>query len=350
MADVSDGEGPAEAQPREIEVRPLRARTERSAVDQGIRLGFGLVALVTEVVLQSLTGTESLTPGTRRIVDAGLGAGWGLARLGGRVTNVATVVTTPVVRAALHPPLLPHALHAGTALETLTVRWQADRVELAREASRTSAIAVPAAVDAVASTVDLDELVLTIVDRVDLDRIVAHVMRRVDLDTAVSQAVNELDLTPIISDALDRVDLQPIVDEVIGELDLAGVVAQVLEQLDLTTIVVDRVDLGEVVNRALDSLDLTALVMERVDLVGVADYVVDAIDLPGIVRESTGSIASETVRTVRIQAADADRVLARLVDRMTMRGHRQRRLNAPGNPESATAPREDPAAGGKPGE
>lgn len=333
MTDVSDGAGPAEAA-REIALRPLPPVMERTVVEQGLRLGFGLVAFVVELALQALTPAGPRGAPARTAVDATLGAGWGLARLGGHAANTVVVVGTPVARAVLRPPLVPPTLQAGTALESLTARWQADRAELAREATRTSAIAVPAVVDAVSSTVDLDQLVLSVVDRVDIDRIVQHVLVRMDLDGAVTQAVSELDLTPIIGDAVARVHLQPIVEAVIAELDLAEVVSKVLEQVDLTTLVIERVDLASVVNSALDDLDLTALVMERVDLVGVADYVVDAIDLPGIVRESTGSIAADTVQTVRLQAADADQLLARWVDRLTLRGGRARKVDAPGEPES----------------
>jgi hypothetical protein len=70
--------------------------------------------------------------------------------------------------------------------------------------------------------------------------------------------------------------------------------------------------------------------------VGVAEYVVDEIDLPEIIRDSTGSVASETVRTVRMQGVDADRTVARIVDRIMLR-RRQRRTDAPGAPLSEAA-------------
>ncbi len=326
---------------RQLVVRSEPLTVERTVVEQSLRVGFGVAALVTEAVLQALVPKSGRGVGASApaVVDAALGVSWGAARAGGRLAGLSMTLATPVVRVALDPPLVPHQLRPLAALDTLTGRWRDDRAELAREAVLTSKQIVPAVVDSVATTVDLDLLVATVVDRLDLDALVLHVLRRIDLDEVAGQAVSELDLTPILSEAVQRVDLQPIVTEVIDELDLAAVVSQVLREVDLTAIVTEQVDLGEVVNSALDDLDLTALVMQRVDLVTVADYVVDAIDLPGIVRDSTGSIASETVRAVRFQAVDGDRALSRMVDRFTLRGGRARKLDAPGNPESA-APEE----------
>ena len=278
--------------------------------------------------------TAAAPPTGRGAVDVALGASWEVARVTGRVAGLTTRVARPFLGALLDPPLVPHALKPGTALDGVATRWREDRADLTLEAVRLSRSAVPAVVDSVASTLDLDLVIGSVVDRLDLDRLVQHVLTRIDLDEVVDQAINELDLTPIITDAIRRVDLQPVVTDVIDQLDLAAVITLVLKEVDLTTIVTDQVDLGEVVNSALDDLDLTALVMQRVDLVGIADYVVDAIDLPGIVRESTGSIASDTVRTVRFQAVDADKTLSRLVDRFTLRGGRARKLDAPGEPEA----------------
>lgn len=83
-----------------------------------------------------------------------------------------------------------------------------------------------------------------------------------------------------------------------------------------------------VTGAALDQLDLTALVRERVDLdafvadvdvVAIAREVIDELDLPQIVRESTGSMASETVRGVRVRTVDADESVTRAVDRLLRR-------------------------------
>lgn len=77
-------------------------------------------------------------------------------------------------------------------------------------------------------------------------------------------------------------------------------------------------------DRLLDALvpAVTAEVFPRVDLAtlrGLVEEVVDAIDLPEIIRQSTGSMASETVRGARMQAVAADEAVARVVDRLFLR-------------------------------
>ena len=46
---------------------------------------------------------------------------------------------------------------------------------------------------------------------------------------------------------------------------------------------------------------------------------IDAIDLPAIIRQSSGSLASETVRTY-VSSIEADRAVERVIDRS---GHRR---------------------------
>jgi hypothetical protein len=50
------------------------------------------------------------------------------------------------------------------------------------------------------------------------------------------------------------------------------------------------------------------------------------IDLPEIIRESTGAMASDTVRGVRMQTISADDAVGRAVDRLRLR--RARRVAA----------------------
>lgn len=52
-------------------------------------------------------------------------------------------------------------------------------------------------------------------------------------------------------------------------------------------------------------------VLGQLDLARVAREVIDDIDLPEIIRSSTGSVASETVRDVRMQAIEADEAVSR---------------------------------------
>jgi hypothetical protein len=128
---------------------------------------------------------------------------------------------------------------------------------------------VPRVVEAVLDRLDLTALVR---DRVDLDALV----RSVDLDRVVAGV--DLDA------AVRRVDVDGILDRV----DVDGIV--------------ERVDLERVVAR----LDLAAIVNE----------VMDEVDLPDVIRESTGSMASETVRAVRLQGIGADARVAALVARV----------------------------------
>ena len=124
------------------------------------------------------------------------------------------------------------------------------------------------------------------------------------------------------------------------------VVTAMLDQLDLTAIVRQRVDLDAVVRGVdLDAvtarLDLNAIaakidveaLIERLDLAGIAQTVIDEIDLPEVIRRSTGSVASETVRGVRMQSVEADRSIEGLVDRVLRRRH-PRRLEAAGDKDA----------------
>jgi hypothetical protein len=142
----------------------------------------------------------------------------------------------------------------------------------------------------------------------------------------VGSAIAPIDLTQLV---LDRVRLGEIVEAA-------------LDDLDLTEIVLTRVDLRRVVEAALDQLDLTEVVVSRVDVLGLAEYVVNGIDLPEIMRSSTGSMASESLRTVRVQGVEADEAVARIVDRVLAWRRTPRRTDAPGDPESlASGPSAD---------
>ena len=107
---------------------------------------------------------------------------------------------------------------------------------------------------------------------------------------------------------------------------------------------VSRLDVDAVAAAALEKIDLTEIVLQQVDLVRVVEYVVQAIDLPEIIRESTGTVASETVRGLRMQGVDADVAVARIADRLL---HRRRRKTG-GQPIPPQA--EPPSAEGSPAE
>ncbi|MFD0364022.1 hypothetical protein ACFQZZ_21460 [Nocardia sp. GCM10030253] len=65
----------------------------------------------------------------------------------------------------------------------------------------------------------------------------------------------------------------------------------------------------------------------RTDLAGIAHKVIDDIDLPEIIRESSGTMASESVIGVRLQGIYADDKVNRIIDRLLLR--RSERNTAP---------------------
>jgi hypothetical protein len=164
-------------------------------------------------------------------------------------------------------------------------------------------------------------IVAALVRRVDLTKLVAE---NVDLDSLILQA--DLDT------AARRLDVDAIarrldIDEVIGRLDLTEIVKRGVD-LDGLVATVD-------IDAAAARLDLEAI-LARVDLVGVAREVIAEIDLPEIIRESTGSMASDTMRGVRMQSISGDDALGRIIDRV--RQHRAHRdAGSAPNPQQVAA-------------
>ena len=189
--------------------------------------------------------------------------------------------------------------------------------------------------DGVVSLVDLDAVVArvdieAIVDRIDLDAVAA----KLDVDAVVARAdfdavIDRIDLDAVVA----RVDIEAIVDRidldaVAAKLDVDAVVARadfdaVIDRIDLDAVAA-KLDVDAVVARA----DLDA-VIERIDIVGIIGEVLDVIDLPAIIRDSSGSMASETVRGVRMTGINADDALSRVVERALFR---RRHHNASGAP------------------
>ena len=147
---------------------------------------------------------------------------------------------------------------------------------------------------AVLDEIDLDEVVA----RVDLDRIVA----RVDLN----QIAARLDLDAIVG----RID----VDAIVSRVDVDAIAARI----DLDA-VAGRLDLDAIVA----SVDLDAIV-SRVDIPGLTEQVIDEVDLGEIIRESSSTMASESVDALRVQGMRVDGLVSRIVDRILLRqGQRQ---------------------------
>ena len=92
---------------------------------------------------------------------------------------------------------------------------------------------------------------------------------------------------------------------------------QVAQHVDLTPLVKQLVDLDSLIS----DVDLDAAIA-KVDLIGLVETIIAEIDLPEIIRESTGSVASSTLRGVRMQGISADEAVSRVVDRLRPRSHR----------------------------
>jgi hypothetical protein len=107
---------------------------------------------------------------------------------------------------------------------------------------------------------------------------------------------------------------------------IASVVEIVFNRIDLTQLVIERVDVNRIIQERVD----VDGVIKRADVAGVARDVLDQIDLPEIIRDSSGTMAAETVESLRLRGMDADRSLSRLVDRVLHRTNG--REASPANP------------------
>jgi hypothetical protein len=163
------------------------------------------------------------------------------------------------------------------------------------------------------------------------DQIIAEVLRRVDLDEAVRRVDVEavLDRVDLTETVLRRVDLEVVVREVLAHVDDESVAAladlvdvnAVARRVDIET-VLDRMDLTATVLRRVDLVRVVDAVLDQMDLIALANEIIDGVDLPEIIRDSTGSMASETVKGVRMQGIEADQAVGRAVDRLLLRRSR----------------------------
>ena len=96
-------------------------------------------------------------------------------------------------------------------------------------------------------------------------------------------------------------------EQVSGVLDVVvpAVVGQVVQRVDITGIVEQYVDIDRIAG--------------GMDLVSLTNEVIAEVDLPEIIRGSTGSVASETLRGVRMQSISGDDAVTRIVDRFRLR-------------------------------
>jgi hypothetical protein len=124
--------------------------------------------------------------------------------------------------------------------------------------------------------------------------------------TLIAAVIDEIDLDQVVA----RVDL----DQIVARIDLD----QIAARIDLDAIV-RRIDLDAIVA----SVDIDAI-LARIDLPELTEQVIDEVDLGEIIRESSSTMASETVDALRVQGMRVDGLVSRIVDRILQRdGQRQ---------------------------
>lgn len=251
------------------------------------------------------------------VLDIALGVAGAVVGTG--VALGRAVVDVPLLhrRMIWRPRFVPERWQPATLLDDAARHGAARRAEMVGAAQALLDHWAPVLVERVLSRLDLTALVIR---HVDLD----DVVRAVDLDAAVSG----VDIDAIAG----RLDL----DAVVGRIDLVGLVERVIDAIDLDAIVA-RVDLDAAVARvdldaAVAGVDIDAIaarldveaVIDRIDLVGMVEEVIDAIDLPAIIRDSSGSMASETIRGARMTGISADDAISRSLENHLFRRRRKR--------------------------
>ena len=140
--------------------------------------------------------------------------------------------------------------------------------------------------------------------------------------------------TPVIVELLvSRVDLTSLV---LRHLDIDRVVAAADLDAAVANVDLDAVVSGVDLNAAVKGVDIDAIagrldieaVLARVDLVAMVEDVLAAIDLPAIIRDSSGSMASETVRGARMTGITVDDAISRAIERHVFRGRRTPRADS----------------------
>jgi hypothetical protein len=275
---------PTWAAPPPADLVDLAERAFRTALGLASLVAGSVTAAVTEAIRgevrepddepQPDDGESWPKPLAPILAGAALGVAIESARVGTRVTSAFGRNLRPRISFAKSPTFVRERLgRVRERLNELDDRWRKEQQEDESIGSSFVGAVMPQIVNATLDQLDLTELVLS---RVDLERVVDAV----DLERAV-----------------DAVDIEKVVERV----DLNSVAAR----LDVEAIV-RRVDLAAIAREVIDQLDLAS----------IATDVINEIDLPQIVRESTGSMANETVEGVRVQSMSADRAVARFVDRL----------------------------------
>ncbi len=289
-------------------------------IERAIHITFGLASLAAGLVTQAVAvslreeGSESPDDGADDeesppkpllpiLVGASIGVAIETGRLGVRAASTLGRSMAPWASFATSPRFVRDRLErARKAAEDFDGRWREEQAEGEEDAGAFLRALVPKVIEAVLDQVDLTEVVLEL----DLDRVVKgldldRVLDRIDVDAIAGR----IDLDRIVAGVdlrrvMERIDIQDIVDRV----DIDAVAARI----DIES-VVQRIDLGAIAQRVIDQLDLGT----------IAKDVIDEINLSQIVRESTGTMANETVEGIRVQGMGADRAVSRFVDRVLRR-------------------------------
>jgi hypothetical protein len=260
----------------------------QALVGRAVVVALGAASLAAAAVTNALG--RSFVTGTGRHEGASVpdpparlaGAMLGLAV---EATRWSTRAAAPVARrfgealsiAGDLPPIRLAGSRLEDALRRLDASWGDGRTRREEAASAFIQSLMTEVVDATLDHIDLTSLAL---ERIDVDRF-----------------VDAMDLNSLI----DRVDI----DRALERIDLN----EVVERIDIERIVA-RVDVDELAAK----VDLEAMI-ERLELAKIAEEVIDELDVGELIRDSTGSMATETVEGIRVQGMNADRFVSRLVNR-----------------------------------
>jgi hypothetical protein len=297
---------------------PTTADDVSAAVEHVTRALFGALAVTSEILTRGLARGLTPVPGgddgrraaaAAEAANTALALGWWATRTSTDVLGRALRRAEPALALALDPPLVPRRFVPRQVVRRMTRTWLRERPDAVRSFTSMSGNVSLTAAEVVGGLVPAEALVIRALHHLNLDAVAMAVLAEIDLDSLVTGALRELHVDDLLQ-------------QVIRDTDLDGALGAGLERLDLTAAVLDHIDLPLLVGEALARLDTTQLVLDNVDVVVLAQAVIDGVDLPRIVRESSGTVASETVDTIRLQSIEADRALSRLVDRLMMRADR----------------------------
>jgi hypothetical protein len=146
----------------------------------------------------------------------------------------------------------------------------------------------------------------------------AAAWRRLDLDGWALRGLAEQRRNRQHAAEVARALVGSVAAAILDEVDVDAVVARVdldriVDRLDLDRIA-ERIDVDAIAAR----IDLDA-VIARVDLAGLTEQVMDELDIGELIRESSGTMATETVDALRLQGMRADHLLGRVVDQLLRR-------------------------------